>query len=83
MGKRSKKQETLLKPSEASNPSTEITADEQWRLVNESGVLVSQIPKRERETAEPLTFFDEIFNTFTFLIPFSALYFCMDMWVVS
>jgi len=82
MGKKSKKQETLLRPSEASSTSTEIPKDEQWRLVNESGVLqglVSQIPKRERETVEPLTFGDEIFNTLAFLIPFSTLYFCMDM----
>lgn len=82
MGKKSKKQEILLKHSEAFKTNTEITEDEQRRLVNESGVLqglVSQIPKRERETVEPLTFGDEVFNTLTFLIPFSALYFCMDM----
>ena len=82
MGKKSKKQETLQKPSEVFETSAKIPEDEQWRLVNESGVLqglVSQIPKRERETVESLTFGDEIFNTLTFLIPFSALYFCMDM----
>jgi hypothetical protein len=82
MGKKSKEQESLLRPSEAPVTSTGIPEDEQWRLVNESGViqgLVSQIPKRERETIEPLTFGDEIFNTLAFLIPFSSLYFCMDM----
>ena len=82
MGKKTKKQETLLRPSEVFDTSTDIPEDEQRRLVDESGILqslVSQIPKRERETIEPLTFGDEIFNTLAFLIPFSTLYFCMDM----
>jgi len=82
MGKKLKKQEDLLRPSEAFDTSTDIPEDEQWRLVNESNVLqglVSQIPKRERETVERLTFGDEIFNILVFLIPFSTLYFCMDM----
>jgi hypothetical protein len=82
MGKKSKKQETLLRPSEVSDTSTDIPEDEQLRLVNESGVLqdlVTQIPTQGRETIEPPTFGDEIFNTLVFLIPFSTLYFCMDM----
>lgn len=82
MGKKSKKQETLLRPSEVPDTSTDIPENEQWRLVNESGVLqgfVSHIPEQERETVEPLTFGDEIFNILVFLIPFSTLYFCMDM----
>jgi hypothetical protein len=82
MGKKSKKQETVLKPSEAFDTSTDILADEQWRLVNESGVLqglVSQVPEQERETVEPVTLGDEIFNSMVFLIPFSTLYCCMDM----
>ena len=82
MGKKSKRQETLPGSSEAFDTSTGIPEDEQWRLVNESGVLqdlVSQIPKQEREIVEPITFGDEIFNSMVFLIPFSTLYFCMDM----
>ena len=83
MAKKSKKQETLLRPSEAFGTSTtDILEDEQWRLVNESGVLqglASQIPKQECETVETHTFGDEIFNTLAFLIPFSSLHFCMDM----
>ena len=82
MGKKTKKQETLLRPSEVSDTSADIPEDEQWRLVSESGVLqglVSQVPEQERETVETLTFGDEIFNTLVFIIPFSTLYFCMDM----
>ena len=82
MGKKTKKQETLLRPSEVPDTSADIPEDEQWRLVSESGVLqglVSQVPEQERETVETLTLGDEIFNTLVFIIPFSTLYFCMDM----
>ena len=82
MGKKTKKQETMLRPSEVPDTSADIPEDEQWRLVGESGVLqglVSQVPEQERETVETLTLGDEIFNTLVFIIPFSTLYFCMDM----
>lgn len=67
----------------------EISEEEQWRLINQSGVL-SNIPKseatdsrtkeEEKESDEPFSpFCDEIFQSMLLIIPMSSLYFMMIM----
>ena len=62
----------------------EIPMDEQWRLINESGLLAQKIPRAadapipspveaEQDTA------DEIFFAAMLIIPFTFLYLAMDM----
>jgi hypothetical protein len=65
----------------------EIPEDEQWRLINSTGVLKQAIP---RQTATPttadlekgLSLADEIFNTGLLITPFSFLLIMMEMSVV-
>ncbi|EJT97611.1 hypothetical protein DACRYDRAFT_58865 [Dacryopinax primogenitus] len=64
----------------------EIPEDEQWRLVQESGILkqVPQIPQGTGTKTLPdpqPTENDEIFQVFVYLIPFSSLYALMDILV--
>lgn len=63
----------------------EISEEEQWRLVNESGILgkVSSISRtqvtNDEDEATPLV--EEIFNTVLMIIPFSFLLLMMEMFV--
>ncbi|KIJ56732.1 hypothetical protein M422DRAFT_22889 [Sphaerobolus stellatus SS14] len=54
----------------------EISETEQWRLIQESGVLNSI--QKPSPSQEPDTF-DRIFDTVLFVIPFSFLYLMMDI----
>jgi hypothetical protein len=67
-------------------PATDIPEDEQWRLVNESGILgkvVSGIPRKQvindEEAVTPLA--EEIFGAILLIIPFSSLLLMMEMFV--
>jgi hypothetical protein len=60
----------------------EISEEEQWRLINETGILKEAIPRRNTATVEedtPLA--EEIFGAVTLIIPFSFLLFLFDMCV--
>lgn len=83
-----------IRPSQQPTPAkplVEIPEDEQWRLIQESGVLnkVSDlhptgIPLKAPSKAveSPLTpFEEEIFRAITLIIPFSFLLLLMNMWV--
>ena len=76
-------------PKQKSQPESglEIPQDEQWRLINSTGVLKQAIP---RQTATPATagsekgisLTDEIFNATLLITPFSFLLIMMEMCVV-
>jgi hypothetical protein len=60
----------------------EISEEEQWRLINETGILKEAIPRRNTAPVEedtPLA--EEIFGAVTLIIPFSFLLFLFDMCV--
>ena len=62
----------------------ELAEDEQWRLINESGILQKVSTKEEDEEEEedyPLA--EEIFSAVTLIVPFSFLLLMMDMYVLS
>ena len=64
---------------------TEIPEDEQWRLVNESGILskVSNISKHVlNDEDEPTTLAEEIFGAVLLIVPFSFLLLMMEMFVL-
>ncbi|KIY46659.1 hypothetical protein FISHEDRAFT_46990 [Fistulina hepatica ATCC 64428] len=61
-------------------PLIEISDEEKWRLIKESGLLgkvpppdAPEPPSREPKTEEGIPLAEEIFNTTTLLIPFSFL----------
>ncbi|KZO93261.1 hypothetical protein CALVIDRAFT_264979 [Calocera viscosa TUFC12733] len=73
--------------SDSPKVTEEIPEDEQWRLVQQSGIL-EQIPTRSLDetpdvtpdpVAQPES--DEIFQCLIYLIPFSSLYALMDVLV--
>ncbi|KZT62400.1 hypothetical protein CALCODRAFT_426312 [Calocera cornea HHB12733] len=78
------------RPAKISTPpniTDEIPEDEQWRLVQESGIL-EQIPTRTPEEPPEATSElaaqaenDDIFQCLVYLIPFSSLYALMDILV--
>jgi MoxR-like ATPase len=65
----------------------EIPEEEQWRLINESGILKQAIPPQspgpasERSGEERILLADEIFNTAILAVPFSFLLLMMEMHV--
>lgn len=75
-------------PSNPAKPLIEITEDEQWRLINQSGILqnraLGQEPRDESAVfleGEDLSLCDEIFNAVLLIIPFSSLLLLMEMYV--
>lgn len=72
----SKKLDEVTSPEEM-----EIPEDEQWRLVNESGILgkVTSIPKPQADDEEDNSFGEEIFNAVVLIIPISSLLLLMEM----
>jgi len=61
----------------------ELAEDEQWRLINESGILQKVSTKKEDEEEEDYPLAEEIFSAVTLIIPFSFLLLMMDMCVLS
>ena len=81
-----RKRKNVQQPVEeiAHEEEAEIPEDERIRLIQESGVLnlVDQPEsKATEEVVERPSLGDEIFDCIIYLIPFSCLYLCMDMYV--
>jgi hypothetical protein len=72
-GNRKAKTETSSEPS----TNLEISEEEQWRLINETGILKKAIPRSspvvEAEETEDTPLAEEIFNSVILIIPFSFL----------
>ncbi|KAF9482480.1 hypothetical protein BDN70DRAFT_875041 [Pholiota conissans] len=62
-------------------PLVEISEDEQWRLINQSGILKTSALKSEiaGQQEEELSLSDEIFNAVLLIIPFSAILLLMEV----
>ncbi|KAF4602157.1 hypothetical protein EYR40_005361 [Pleurotus pulmonarius] len=84
-GSKKRKTAAASKTDEDEAPSglLEIPEDEQWRMINESGILKKvDIPRGPSAAAEPeeeLPLAEEIFDTTMFLVPFSFLLLMMDI----
>ena len=58
----------------------QISEEEQWRLVNETGILKDVMPRPNLvEEGKELSFGDEIFNAVLLIIPFSFLLLMFEM----
>ncbi|PPQ92364.1 hypothetical protein CVT25_008714 [Psilocybe cyanescens] len=67
-------------PSGSTKPLVDISEDEQWRLINQSGILQSSAlhaTAADGSTESPLA--DEIFNALLLIIPFSSLLLLMEI----
>lgn len=69
-------------------PLIDITEDEQWRLINQSGILQNPALVQESRVEstvdvedEEIYLCDEIFNSVMLIIPFSSLLLLMEMYV--
>ena len=64
-------------------PLVEISEDEQWRLIQETGVLRkisgTQKPEETIDNGEPLPLAEEIFNAVVLIMPFTFFLIMMDM----
>jgi hypothetical protein len=75
--------------AKSAKPLIEITEDEQWRLINQSGILQNRAVVQESTMVEStvdveednLSLCDEIFNAVMLIIPFSSLLLLMEMYV--
>ena len=91
----SSKDVPMMRPSEkvkemkVEKPLIEISEEEQWRLINKSGVL-NQIPRPSQQTLdasvdagdlEDVTFGEEVGNVIFHVVPLSFLLVMMDMCV--
>ena len=73
-----------LKPTQ-STPLIKLSEDEQWRIINQTGVLkslskegdLSNPPISANDEATP--FGDEVFNSLLLIVPFSFLLLMMEM----
>jgi hypothetical protein len=69
-------------------PLIDITEDEQWRLINQSGILQNPTLVQESRVEstvdveeEEISLCDEIFNAVMLIMPFSSLLLLMEMYV--
>lgn len=68
-----------------SEPLIKISEDEQWRLINESGVLhkisgqENPVDEVKPEEPSPFPLVDEILDTSLLIIPFCSLLIVMEM----
>lgn len=68
-----------------SKPLIEISEEEQWRLINQSGILKGpalqaiQRPESVPEPEEEPSLGDEIFNAILLIIPFSGILLLMEL----
>jgi len=69
-------------PKESPSNQPEISEEEQWRLINETGLL-KQLPNSPRtirvEEEEATPFAEEILNAMLLIAPFTFLLVMMDM----
>ena len=64
-------------------PLIQISEEEQWRIINESGILKStalQDTTSSDVLGERLSFSDELFNAVLLIIPFSSLLLLLEMY---
>ena len=84
------KQRKSKAPKQSSSKIEEIPEDEQWRIIEQSGVLknIPRSPPSEKKAEEEIDdepfspFCTEIYNAILLIIPFSSLYVMMDMYVL-
>ena len=69
-------------------PLIDVTEDEQWRLINQSGILQNPALVQESRVEstvdmeeEEISLCDEIFNAVMLIMPFSSLLLLMEMYV--
>ncbi|KAF5393685.1 hypothetical protein D9757_000105 [Collybiopsis confluens] len=74
---RERKASTLPKSNE--EPLIDISEQEQWRLINESGVLHKIADQTPNPEPLPYSLIDEILDTSLFIIPFWSLLLLMEM----
>ncbi|KAF8517183.1 hypothetical protein BU17DRAFT_50124 [Hysterangium stoloniferum] len=67
------------KDKQAQQTAEEISEAEQWRLINQSGILDATEAKADPSPQEDTA--DEVFNAVLLIIPFSFLYLMMDILV--
>jgi len=68
-------------PSEATayaKPLIEISDEEQWRIIKQTGIL-DAAKLQDQRVVEEISFGDEIFNAVLLIIPFSSLLLLMEM----
>ncbi|KAJ3987208.1 hypothetical protein F5890DRAFT_1571850 [Lentinula detonsa] len=77
---RQRKPEAKL-PKSDDTPLIDIPEEEQWRLINESGVLhkISSDQRQSESTDSEYTLMDEILDTSMIIIPFCSLLILMDI----
>ncbi|KAH9482921.1 hypothetical protein JR316_0005021 [Psilocybe cubensis] len=73
-----------VKVSATAKPLVDISENEQWRLINQTGILQSSAlnkPRNEDVTDSPEVgpLADEIFNALFLIIPFSSLLLLMEI----
>lgn len=80
-----KKRQTTqpAQPTPVQKPLVEISEDEQWRLIEQTGVLRkisdTRKPVETADNVEPLPLADEIFNAIVFIMPLTFFLIMMDM----
>lgn len=83
-----KRHNASTKASEASIQEMEIPEEEQWRLINESGIL-TEVPlvrpegghrvEEKEEAPEEESFAEEVFDAILYIVPFSFCLLLMEM----
>lgn len=64
----------------------EMSEEEQWRLINQTGILKQPIPRSNAadiEKEEDSTLGDEIFSAITLIMPFSFCFLLFEMCVAT
>ncbi|KAF5387887.1 hypothetical protein D9615_000338 [Tricholomella constricta] len=80
MARSRKSKHSQVDSSEEPTGTTEIPEDEQWRLINDSGILNKlTIPRANDSDEEALPLAEEIFNAIVMIIPISSLLLLMEI----
>jgi hypothetical protein len=86
VGRKAVPKEAAVSESDSREPLIELSEEEQWRLINESGILnkagVSDKPTVPLAVPES-DFADEVFNAILLIIPFSFALLLMEMYASS
>ncbi|KAL0070844.1 hypothetical protein AAF712_002065 [Marasmius tenuissimus] len=83
MARKRREKDQKPEPSEPTSSQTEIPEEEQWRLINDSGIL-NKIPRESKpktllEEEAPLA--NEILDAMMYIIPLSSLLLILDILV--
>ncbi|KAL0570755.1 hypothetical protein V5O48_011198 [Marasmius crinis-equi] len=81
MNRRQRRQEKAAQQAESTPAQTEIPEEEQWRLINDSGVLqkISQEPKQKTLLEEEAPLANEILDATMYIIPLVSLLLILDI----